>query len=68
MTFPFSSAIHEFPDDMFSNSERKSGAILLHIVAVRWDAAVVDLKNRSLFQVGMTKSNVLDYTTTIYRP
>lgn len=26
-------AIHEFPDDFFSNNERKSGAILLHIVA-----------------------------------
>ncbi|KAM9840639.1 sodium/potassium/calcium exchanger 4 [Aulostomus maculatus] len=26
-------AIHEFPDDLFSNNERKSGAILLHIVA-----------------------------------
>uniref|UniRef100_A0A3Q4IDM0 Solute carrier family 24 member 4b n=1 Tax=Neolamprologus brichardi TaxID=32507 RepID=A0A3Q4IDM0_NEOBR len=26
-------AIHEFPDDFFTNDERKSGAILLHIVA-----------------------------------
>uniref|UniRef100_A0A667ZXZ2 Solute carrier family 24 member 4 n=1 Tax=Myripristis murdjan TaxID=586833 RepID=A0A667ZXZ2_9TELE len=26
-------AIHEFPDDLFSNHERKSGAILLHIMA-----------------------------------
>ncbi|XP_061741790.1 sodium/potassium/calcium exchanger 4 isoform X1 [Nerophis ophidion] len=26
-------AIHEFPDDFFSNNERKSGAILLHIAA-----------------------------------
>ncbi|KAF6732204.1 Sodium/potassium/calcium exchanger 4 [Oryzias melastigma] len=26
-------AIHEFPDDLFSNDERKSGAVLLHIVA-----------------------------------
>ncbi|KAM8847621.1 sodium/potassium/calcium exchanger 4 isoform 2-T2 [Synchiropus picturatus] len=26
-------AIHEFPDDLFSNKERKSGAILLHIAA-----------------------------------
>lgn len=26
-------AIHEFPDDLFTNNERKSGAILLHIVA-----------------------------------
>ncbi|KAM3861623.1 sodium/potassium/calcium exchanger 4 [Diretmus argenteus] len=26
-------AIHEFPDDLFTNSERKSGAILLHILA-----------------------------------
>ncbi|XP_039981350.1 sodium/potassium/calcium exchanger 4 isoform X2 [Xiphias gladius] len=26
-------AIHEFPDDLFTNDERKSGAILLHIVA-----------------------------------
>ncbi|KAF7668568.1 hypothetical protein LDENG_00003960 [Lucifuga dentata] len=26
-------AIHEFPDDLFSNNERKSGAILLHILA-----------------------------------
>lgn len=26
-------AIHEFPDDLFSNNERKSGAILLHITA-----------------------------------
>ncbi|XP_026870870.2 sodium/potassium/calcium exchanger 4 isoform X2 [Electrophorus electricus] len=25
--------IHEFPDDLFTNSERKSGAVLLHIVA-----------------------------------
>ncbi|KAG7239724.1 hypothetical protein INR49_028660, partial [Caranx melampygus] len=24
-------AIHEFPDDLFTNNERKSGAILLHI-------------------------------------
>ncbi|KAF0023757.1 hypothetical protein F2P81_024387 [Scophthalmus maximus] len=27
-------AIHEFPEDFFSNNERKSGAVLLHIVAV----------------------------------
>uniref|UniRef100_A0A3Q1BKN9 Sodium/calcium exchanger membrane region domain-containing protein n=1 Tax=Amphiprion ocellaris TaxID=80972 RepID=A0A3Q1BKN9_AMPOC len=33
MTFPLSSAIHEFPDDLFTNDERKSGAIMLHIVA-----------------------------------
>ncbi|XP_071323985.1 sodium/potassium/calcium exchanger 4 isoform X3 [Trachinotus anak] len=26
-------AIHEFPDDLFTNNERKSGAIMLHIVA-----------------------------------
>uniref|UniRef100_I3JEZ4 Solute carrier family 24 member 4 n=1 Tax=Oreochromis niloticus TaxID=8128 RepID=I3JEZ4_ORENI len=26
-------AIHEFPDDFFTNDERKSGAIMLHIVA-----------------------------------
>ncbi|XP_031586056.1 sodium/potassium/calcium exchanger 4 isoform X3 [Oreochromis aureus] len=26
-------AIHEFPDDFFTNNERKSGAIMLHIVA-----------------------------------
>ncbi|KAL2082641.1 hypothetical protein ACEWY4_022459 [Coilia grayii] len=26
-------AIHEFPDDMFTNAERKSGAVLLHIAA-----------------------------------
>uniref|UniRef100_A0A3B4HBB4 Solute carrier family 24 member 4 n=1 Tax=Pundamilia nyererei TaxID=303518 RepID=A0A3B4HBB4_9CICH len=26
-------AIHEFPDDFFTNNERKSGAILLHIAA-----------------------------------
>lgn len=26
-------AIHEFPDDLFTNNERKSGAILLHITA-----------------------------------
>ncbi|XP_038582913.1 sodium/potassium/calcium exchanger 4 isoform X3 [Micropterus salmoides] len=26
-------AIHEFPDDLFTNPERKSGAVLLHIVA-----------------------------------
>ncbi|XP_077366793.1 sodium/potassium/calcium exchanger 4 isoform X2 [Festucalex cinctus] len=26
-------AIHEFPNDLFSNNERKSGAILLHIAA-----------------------------------
>uniref|UniRef100_A0A3Q2CB18 Solute carrier family 24 member 4b n=1 Tax=Cyprinodon variegatus TaxID=28743 RepID=A0A3Q2CB18_CYPVA len=25
--------IHEFPDDLFTNNERKSGAVLLHIVA-----------------------------------
>uniref|UniRef100_A0A674PKC9 Solute carrier family 24 member 4 n=1 Tax=Takifugu rubripes TaxID=31033 RepID=A0A674PKC9_TAKRU len=25
--------IHEFPDDLFSNQERKKGAVLLHIVA-----------------------------------
>uniref|UniRef100_A0A3P8SLU5 Solute carrier family 24 member 4 n=1 Tax=Amphiprion percula TaxID=161767 RepID=A0A3P8SLU5_AMPPE len=25
--------IHEFPDDLFTNDERKSGAIMLHIVA-----------------------------------
>lgn len=28
-----SPAIHEFPDDLFTNRERKSGAVLLHIVA-----------------------------------
>ncbi|XP_077567624.1 sodium/potassium/calcium exchanger 4 isoform X2 [Stigmatopora nigra] len=28
-----SPAIHEFPDDLFTNNERKSGAILLHIAA-----------------------------------
>ncbi|XP_051954125.1 sodium/potassium/calcium exchanger 4-like [Xyrauchen texanus] len=26
-------AIHEFPDDIFTNAERKSGAVLLHIIA-----------------------------------
>ncbi|MEQ2260090.1 hypothetical protein XENORESO_002312, partial [Xenotaenia resolanae] len=26
-------AIHEFPDDLFTNNERKSGAVLLHITA-----------------------------------
>ncbi|XP_047429715.1 sodium/potassium/calcium exchanger 4 isoform X3 [Mugil cephalus] len=26
-------AIHEFPNDLFTNNERKSGAVLLHIVA-----------------------------------
>ncbi|KAM7395181.1 hypothetical protein PAMA_006779 [Pampus argenteus] len=26
-------AIHEFPNDVFTNNERKSGAVLLHIVA-----------------------------------
>ncbi|XP_049445996.1 sodium/potassium/calcium exchanger 4 isoform X3 [Epinephelus fuscoguttatus] len=26
-------AIHEFPDDLFTSSERKSGAVLLHIAA-----------------------------------
>ncbi|XP_056150757.1 sodium/potassium/calcium exchanger 4 [Lampris incognitus] len=26
-------AIHEFPDDLFTNDERKSGAVLLHILA-----------------------------------
>ncbi|KAI1897832.1 hypothetical protein AGOR_G00087330 [Albula goreensis] len=26
-------AIHEFPDDLFSNAERKQGAVLLHIFA-----------------------------------
>ncbi|XP_066532219.1 sodium/potassium/calcium exchanger 4 [Hoplias malabaricus] len=26
-------AVHEFPEDFFTNSERKSGAVLLHIVA-----------------------------------
>lgn len=26
-------AIHEFPEDIFTNNERKSGAVLLHIVA-----------------------------------
>ncbi|TRY65312.1 hypothetical protein DNTS_029580, partial [Danionella cerebrum] len=26
-------AIHEFPDDVFTNDERKSGAVLLHIIA-----------------------------------
>lgn len=30
-----SSAIHEFPDDIFTSQERKSGAVLLHIMAVR---------------------------------
>uniref|UniRef100_A0A8P4G5N4 Solute carrier family 24 member 4b n=1 Tax=Dicentrarchus labrax TaxID=13489 RepID=A0A8P4G5N4_DICLA len=33
VTFPLSSAIREFPDDLFTNPERKSGAVLLHIVA-----------------------------------
>ncbi|MEQ2225307.1 hypothetical protein ILYODFUR_016129 [Ilyodon furcidens] len=33
MTFPLFSAIHEFPDDLFTNNERKSGAVLLHITA-----------------------------------
>ena len=35
VTFPLSSAVHEFPDDLFTNDERKGGAIMLHIVAVR---------------------------------
>uniref|UniRef100_A0A8C1K1N0 Solute carrier family 24 member 4b n=1 Tax=Cyprinus carpio TaxID=7962 RepID=A0A8C1K1N0_CYPCA len=26
-------AIHEFPDDIFTNAERKSGGVLLHIIA-----------------------------------
>ncbi|KAF7690430.1 sodium/potassium/calcium exchanger 4 [Silurus meridionalis] len=26
-------AVHEFPDDLFTNAERKSGAVLLHILA-----------------------------------
>ncbi|KAL1254151.1 hypothetical protein QQF64_016380 [Cirrhinus molitorella] len=26
-------AIHEFPDDIFTNAERKNGAVLLHIIA-----------------------------------
>ncbi|XP_036438087.1 sodium/potassium/calcium exchanger 4 isoform X1 [Colossoma macropomum] len=26
-------AVHEFPDDFFTNTERKSGAVLLHILA-----------------------------------
>uniref|UniRef100_A0A3P8UVM1 Solute carrier family 24 member 4 n=1 Tax=Cynoglossus semilaevis TaxID=244447 RepID=A0A3P8UVM1_CYNSE len=26
-------AIHEFPDDLFTNNERKTGAVMLHIVA-----------------------------------
>uniref|UniRef100_A0A8C7X5F2 Solute carrier family 24 member 4b n=1 Tax=Oryzias sinensis TaxID=183150 RepID=A0A8C7X5F2_9TELE len=33
LTFLLSSGIHEFPEDLFSNAERKSGAVLLHIVA-----------------------------------
>lgn len=32
--FLLSSAIHEFPDDLFSSQERKKGAVLLHILAV----------------------------------
>lgn len=32
--FALSSAIHEFPEDLFSNDERKSGAVVLHILAV----------------------------------
>uniref|UniRef100_A0A9J7X1V9 Solute carrier family 24 member 4 n=1 Tax=Cyprinus carpio carpio TaxID=630221 RepID=A0A9J7X1V9_CYPCA len=27
------SSIHEFPDDIFTNAERKSGGVLLHIIA-----------------------------------
>uniref|UniRef100_A0A8C5DP17 Sodium/calcium exchanger membrane region domain-containing protein n=1 Tax=Gouania willdenowi TaxID=441366 RepID=A0A8C5DP17_GOUWI len=33
LSLSLSSAIHEFPDDLFTNDERKSGAVLLHIVA-----------------------------------
>lgn len=33
--FVFFTAIREFPDDVFTNAERKSGAVLLHIIAVR---------------------------------
>lgn len=33
--FTLSTAIHEFPDDLFTNNERKTGAVMLHIVAVR---------------------------------
>lgn len=35
LAFSLSSAIHEFPGDIFTNQERKSGAVLLHIMAVR---------------------------------
>uniref|UniRef100_A0A8C1VGV7 Solute carrier family 24 member 4b n=1 Tax=Cyprinus carpio TaxID=7962 RepID=A0A8C1VGV7_CYPCA len=31
--FVFFTAIREFPDDIFTNAERKSGAVLLHIIA-----------------------------------
>uniref|UniRef100_A0A8C1X0B9 Solute carrier family 24 member 4b n=1 Tax=Cyprinus carpio TaxID=7962 RepID=A0A8C1X0B9_CYPCA len=31
--FVFFTAIHEFPDDIFTNAERKSGGVLLHIIA-----------------------------------
>uniref|UniRef100_A0A3P8UT85 Solute carrier family 24 member 4 n=1 Tax=Cynoglossus semilaevis TaxID=244447 RepID=A0A3P8UT85_CYNSE len=31
--FTLSTAIHEFPDDLFTNNERKTGAVMLHIVA-----------------------------------
>ncbi len=33
--FVFFTAIREFPNDIFTNAERKSGAVLLHIMAVR---------------------------------
>ena len=35
LSLSLSSAIHEFPSDIFTNQERKSGAVLLHIAAVR---------------------------------
>lgn len=34
IVFSVFAAIHEFPQDVFTNDERKSGAVLLHIVAV----------------------------------
>ncbi|XP_067338524.1 sodium/potassium/calcium exchanger 4 isoform X5 [Channa argus] len=34
-------AIHEFPSDLFTNDERKSGAIMLHIVAFIYDDKIV---------------------------
>lgn len=36
VTFPFcSSAVHEFPSDLFTTDERRKGAVALHILAVR---------------------------------